>query len=204
MKIAILIRHGESDINVKGILSDTIDNNMLTEKGMRQAEHAASELKGLDIKNFYSSPIKRAFETAQIIADAFNKDVVTDQRLLEIGLGKARGRKASEFHDELYGGHITGKIREDLEMEKWESLQRRVVEAIASRDGINVYVTHSDPVRAAVSYFLEMGEEETYGLSIKNASMTVIDVEIGKPLTIGAISITDRVRNYLKDQQVIY
>ncbi|CAC12468.1 hypothetical protein [Thermoplasma acidophilum] len=200
MKIAILIRHGESDINVKGILSDTIDNNMLTEKGMRQAEHAAAELKGIDIKNFYSSPIKRAFDTAQIIADSFNKDVVTDQRLIEIGLGKARGRKANEFTNGLYSGHITGKIREDLEMEKWDSLQKRVVEAIASREGINVYVTHSDPIRAAISYFLEMGEEETYGLSIKNASMTVIDVEIGRILTLGAISMTDSVRKYLNIQ----
>ncbi|WP_297217663.1 2,3-diphosphoglycerate-dependent phosphoglycerate mutase [Thermoplasma sp.] len=197
MKIAILIRHGESDINVKGILSDTIDNNMLTEKGIMQAQHTAKELQGLDIKNFYSSPIKRAFDTAQVIADAFNKDVVTDQRLLEIGLGKARGRRANEFKDDLYSGHITGKVREELGMEKWESLQKRVVEAIASRDGINVYVTHSDPVRAAVSYFLEMGEEETYGLSIKNASMTIIDVEIGKLITLGSITITDRVREYL-------
>ncbi|BAB59400.1 phosphoglycerate mutase [Thermoplasma volcanium GSS1] len=197
MKIAILIRHGESDINVKGILSDSIDGNSLTERGIRQAEHARDQLTGLEIKNVYSSPINRARETAEIIASSFGKEVVIDDRLREIGLGKASGRRASDFRDELYTGHISGSIRKELEMEEWTSLQTRVVEALAAREGINVYTTHSDPIRAAISYFLELGEPESYGISIKNASMTFIDVEIGRILSIGSIIVSDEIKKYV-------
>ncbi len=200
MKLGMLIRHGESNINVNGVLSDEIDNNTLTEKGIKQVEHTVKEISAIKFDGIVSSPIKRAKETAEIIARELNIDLQFDDRLREIGLGKANGRKISEFKNDLYSGHISGKIRKSLEMEEWNHLVQRVVEAITEYDGKMIFVSHSDPIRAAISYCLDMGEPETYGISLKNASFTALDIDHKKLFCIGSVEITESVIAHMQEK----
>ncbi|MGC8609354.1 MAG: 2,3-diphosphoglycerate-dependent phosphoglycerate mutase [Thermoplasmata archaeon] len=200
MKLGLLVRHGESDINVKGTLSDEIDNNKLTEKGKKQVEHTAREISGIKFDRIVSSPIGRTRETAKILADYLGIEVLIDDRLREIGLGKANGRKIDEFRNTLYSGHISGKIRETLEMERWDHLVLRVTEAISAYEGKTIFVSHSDPIRAAISYCLDMGESETYGISLKNASFTAMEIENKKLYCIGSVEMTEKLMKYLQEK----
>ncbi|WP_287950557.1 histidine phosphatase family protein, partial [Acidiplasma sp.] len=93
----IFIRHGESNINVLGVLSGDSDVSGLTEKGMAQARRTAEQLSGIKIDGIISSPLKRAFETAKIIGEVLNIDVKTDERLIEVNLGRAKEKKINEF-----------------------------------------------------------------------------------------------------------
>jgi broad specificity phosphatase PhoE len=84
-----LVRHGESEANISRRFSGITDVE-LTERGALQAVKAGRKLKGEKILNIFSSPLKRAKNTAEIIADeiGFNKkDIIIDKRLMEVNFG---------------------------------------------------------------------------------------------------------------------
>lgn len=67
MKHLYLVRHGQSEANVLGVLSGHTDH-VLTDEGRAQAVRAGQQAKGLHIDYILASPLQRAHETAQIIA----------------------------------------------------------------------------------------------------------------------------------------
>lgn len=84
-----LIRHGESQVNIlleSSHLRDDL-NLGLTEKGQNQAKAVASWMKQQvpQINALYASTMKRAQETAQFLAEAYGCQVMSDDRLREIG-----------------------------------------------------------------------------------------------------------------------
>ncbi|MEM0140376.1 MAG: 2,3-diphosphoglycerate-dependent phosphoglycerate mutase [Ferroplasma sp.] len=191
----IFVRHGESTTNVQNILSDDVDKNPLTDRGRKQVERTAKQLKGLKFDGIISSPVKRAYETAEIISEYTGTDISIDERLREVALGEAYGHNINEFLDELYpNSHITGKIREGLKMEEWGSLTERVLSCMDDYNGNYIFTTHSDPIRAIVSHFLHFSESNSYGISIRNASMTVISGKQHSILCIGAINLDDEIK----------
>ncbi len=104
MKI-YFVRHGESEANVKHVLSTEIDGYPLTEKGVRQAETLAQDLKGIRFKNIFTSPILRAVQTSQILANELNITVIQSSALLEYNLGVLEGREDEEawqLHKDLF------------------------------------------------------------------------------------------------------
>lgn len=84
-----LVRHGESESNISRRFSGVTDVE-LTETGALQAVKAGKKLRGKTIDNIFSSPLKRAKNTAEIIADeiGFNKkDIIIENRLTEVNFG---------------------------------------------------------------------------------------------------------------------
>lgn len=84
-----VIRHGQTDWNLKEIIQGTKDIP-LNDNGRKQANELKDVLKNIRFDKIISSPLKRAFETAQIV----NKDNIqidTDIRLIERGYGKLEG-----------------------------------------------------------------------------------------------------------------
>jgi broad specificity phosphatase PhoE len=79
-----LLRHGEVH-NPKGILYGRLPGFHLSKLGRKMADRVADYLKdqGHDIAAVVSSPLERAQETAQPIAETFSLDVQTDPRLIE-------------------------------------------------------------------------------------------------------------------------
>ena len=63
----VVIRHGESDANKNGIISDKTVDHPLTERGIAQAGHTAKDLKAERFELVVSSSRKRALDTAQIV-----------------------------------------------------------------------------------------------------------------------------------------
>ena len=62
----ILVRHGESELNIENIFFGHLDPK-LTKKGENQAKKTKEVFSTINYKNIYSSPLKRAVETAKII-----------------------------------------------------------------------------------------------------------------------------------------
>jgi len=85
MKPIYLIRHGQGENNINEAIGGWSDPS-LTELGIRQAEAVANrlaeELKGQEMV-LYSSNLKRANETAQIIGRRLNITPITDENLQE-------------------------------------------------------------------------------------------------------------------------
>ena len=68
-------RHGESTANTLHVFSNRQADHPLTEKGKAQAAALAVQLTDKGFSAFYSSPIPRAVETAQIISNTIQHAV---------------------------------------------------------------------------------------------------------------------------------
>ena len=108
MKI-FLLRHGESVDDVEDAYGGIADYS-LTDAGRRTAQELASKLSSSGIEILYSSPYKRAFETAGIVANTIKCDIKTIEDLRErnsygvlSGVNKAKSK-------EIFGG-VLAKLK---------------------------------------------------------------------------------------------
>ena len=86
------VRHGESTANLAGEFSNTGWKHPLSEKGVEQAHAAARGLAGLKFEQIYSSPVMRAVQTAQILAEALQAPLEIAEALREWDVGIYEGR----------------------------------------------------------------------------------------------------------------
>lgn len=94
-----IVRHGQNQDNVKGILNGHRDEP-LTEKGVEQAHEVANKIKESEIvfDKIYSSPLKRAYETANIISKTINATPPQKVGLLiERNFGIMTGKKIADI-----------------------------------------------------------------------------------------------------------
>lgn len=113
MTAIIIIRHGETDWNVEGRYQGQADPP-LNNRGFDQAHQLTGTLTNSSLDMIYSSPLQRAFQTAQIIADHLHLPLHTDSRLSEINQGDWQTRLRSEIED-LYPD-----LFQRWETEPWE------------------------------------------------------------------------------------
>ena len=92
----IIVRHGETEWNLKGIRQGHFDSR-LTTKGMAQAKALGARLGREKFTSLYSSDLGRAVETAQAIANVTGHAIVTDARLRERHLGIFQGLNGDEI-----------------------------------------------------------------------------------------------------------
>lgn len=98
----VFVRHGETDYNkVHRAQGQRIDTG-LNEIGRRQAQETALLLTD-DFEAIFTSPLKRAFETAQIINERFQKNLIKRNELMERDYGSLSGTTWEETEA------ITGK-----------------------------------------------------------------------------------------------
>ena len=69
----VLVRHGLSSFNAKGLIQGRTDDSFLTDKGYEQALKAGKALSKINFDKIYSSPLVRAAETAKTIQKSFKK-----------------------------------------------------------------------------------------------------------------------------------
>jgi probable phosphoglycerate mutase len=87
-----LVRHGESEGNVMATLQGCRVDTPLSARGRRQAESLAIRLAGEDVDAVVASPMRRALETAQVIAAPHGLGVRVDSDFVEFDWGKWTGR----------------------------------------------------------------------------------------------------------------
>ncbi|CAM3909227.1 histidine phosphatase family protein [Mesobacillus zeae] len=104
-QIIYLLRHGETELNVKGRYQGELDSPLTTE-GIEQVKNNAKLLK-LFIDNprewdFISSPLGRALQSTDIICEVIGYDkakVTMDNRLREVSVGKWAGLTTKEIEN---------------------------------------------------------------------------------------------------------
>ena len=131
----ILIRHGETEWNRREIFRGRIDIE-LNETGIRQAELLARYLSQVKIAAIYSSPLRRALETAETMASYHKLEVVTTPKLIDFDYGEWQGLPHQEVKDkyrELYAEWLKNPHR--VKMPGGESLsdvRRRALNVVGS------------------------------------------------------------------------
>lgn len=190
IKKAIFMRHGESLANVQNVISEDLKKYPLTERGMEQVLFSAEQLRGLKFDGVICSPLLRTKQTAKTVADVMGLDVVENDKIREAGLGPYNGSKVE---------NVPKLSREDLGMESWNSQAKRMRSVLEDYDGCYILVTHSLPIKTLAGSYLDMDERESYGMDIKLASMTAINVEKEKVLSLGTLLLTQKLRNMFSE-----
>ncbi len=202
MALVIFLRHGQAQNNVKRILSGRTPGVPLTQNGIEQAKKAAELVRGMNVSKIYTSPIDRARHTAEIVAECNSADVVADDRLIELDMGKFTGMKYDDImsaHGNVFLKFYSG----DLELahngvETFAEVKKRmsgmVGEAITQHKGQNIlFVTHMDPIKAMLSTVIDLKPQFLFELIVANASLTVFD-EYEGDLSLKAINVMDPAR----------
>lgn len=115
-----IVRHGQDTDNENGVLNGHRDTD-LTDLGRIQAREVAQRLKDKGIVRIYVSPLKRALDTATIIADILGIDcIIIEEDLIERNFGILTGKRITDIP--LYTDKIlvTTKIAYFLEVEDAE------------------------------------------------------------------------------------
>lgn len=148
----LLVRHGQSTANAKGIWQGQMDFP-LSKEGRRQASLAARALSRDPFQGLYSSPLSRAFETAEIIREktGFAGEVVPVSGLSERHGGILEGHTWAE--QEQQNPELAKKFLAIPEEERWalvgaetdEEVIARFEEAISS-----IHARHPDGARIVI------------------------------------------------------
>ncbi len=184
MTTLLLIRHGENSMVGKR-LAGRLPEVHLNENGRQQAEELARVLGQAPIKAIYSSPLERAVETAEPLAQALALPVQIAPGLLELEYGDWQGKTLKQLGRYKLWKTVQNKPSE-MRFPNGESfieVQSRAVaelEHIASshdeKDVVACF-SHGDIIRLVTAYFLAVPLDEFQRLAADPASITVIFLE---------------------------
>ena len=182
MKI-YLIRHGETRWNREERVQGATDVP-LNENGVRQARCLEKALSGITLDAVYSSPLKRAFDTAHLLAGDRHLPVQVLPELTEVGFGLWEGKTIPEIiaMDPEKFDRWKAKPTEELPEggESHESIHERVqraVDRIASGLGETCAVISHGGIQVYLAEYLLRKEAEKRDIRMKNASITLVDYE---------------------------
>lgn len=206
MNLAIFMRHGQADNNVNRVLVGRHLESHLTEKGQMEVKETAKLLKSMSISKIYSSPVTRAIETTQIVGEELGLDYEIDDRLYEIDLGKLAGTNYDEVlnkYGNLFLSFYMGddSVLSNHGVESFTAVKSRIRDLLdqvmARHNNHNVLlVTHLDPIKAAISYILDLKPESLYKWHMRNAALTILKQEF-KTWSISAV-------NFMGAQRYLY
>jgi len=153
----VLVRHGETDWNRDNRFQGHADPP-LNERGLAQARALATELRDQAFTAAYTSPLRRAHDTAAILASELGLDPVPDPGLKEVDVGSWSGLTRDEVEAQFPEGYARwlkyGHGWDDGET--YDDLGERVVGGLVRISTLHpesdvLAVTHGGPIRSALA-----------------------------------------------------
>lgn len=177
MPSIVLIRHGETDWNIEGRYQGQADPP-LNSKGLLQAQELVHELENVGIQVFYTSPLQRTKQTANILAKKLMVPIIDEPRLMEIHQGDWQTRLRTEI-ESLYP-----ELFSNWETDPWEvsppggehlsQVQTRVNQAVDDILSSQTYqiiglVTHRIPIALIKVRYQNMDPDIVRTIHLPNA-----------------------------------
>ncbi len=189
----ILVRHGETDWNKSHRIQGGGSDTRLNGTGKEQAAALALRLKPEKIEAIYSSPLKRALDTARAIAHHHQLEIEIEPALREVNVGELEGTPArllGKRLDELLGmrgqdktqtavwesvwskiQHIGGESLAELQQRTWDAL-KRIVDRHS--DGVIVVVSHGFVIVTIICAVLDLPLSQMNRLRVGVGSISTI------------------------------
>ena len=184
----VLVRHGETDWNRDHRFQGHADIP-LNATGQEQVRELADRLAGESFSVAYTSPLRRARESAGLLAERLGIEVRSSDALKEVDVGTWSGLTTKEVEarfPEGFARWVEWRCAGWSEGETYEELGRRVVDGLLEiaeeHDGEQVLaVTHGGPIRTAAAAALRLALDEVRDRvgPVGNAAVLRIDVRNG-------------------------
>jgi len=187
MRQIILVRHGETEWNVKQVFRGRIDIE-LSEMGMKQAGLLAEYLRDIKVEAIYSSPLKRALQTAEVIARCHRLNIEIVPALIDFDFGRWQGLSRPEVKDkykELYAEWLENPLRVRMpDGEELDEVRKRAlgaVESIISKHvGIAVLVSHRVVNKVLICALLGLDNSHFWNIKQDTCGITIFAYENGR------------------------
>jgi broad specificity phosphatase PhoE len=180
------VRHGESVHNAEGRIQGHSDV-LLSALGRLQAGAVADVLAGLSLDALYASPLRRAYQTAEIIAARLQLPIFVEERLKEVNVGIFQDQLRSELN-RRFPEELARWRSEDLDyvIPGGESRRqllhrgREAFQAIVEGGHQNVgVVAHGRVLIVTLKSLVGMSPEEP-PFALQNGSITTLAYNNGK------------------------
>lgn len=180
----ILVRHGETDSNKKGTYLGWTDVE-LNEEGVRQACTARDKLKDSKIDAVYASPLKRVRNTAEIINEYHNLEIVYTDALKERNFGvwddlthkdilKKHPVEYSEWTKDWINYCVEGG---ESSAQAYQRITGFTGQLVNENNNCTILiVTHLGCIRKMISYLLGMSIEGSWRFKVDNAAVTKLQI----------------------------
>ena len=192
-----LVRHGLSSFNKKGLIQGRIDESYLTDEGYNQAKLTGNILNEIKFDRIYSSPLKRAAETAREIEKCFkeNFDINYDDNLLEVDLNKWSGLTSDEIKRKYKDSYLIWKNDpEKLELKNKDDIAYKPIQDLfgqaqqfieniqkQNKDNQNILIiAHNAILRCLILYLLNKPNKGFRKIKLDNASISIINISSSK------------------------
>ena len=176
----LIVRHGSTDL-MSRVLCGRLPGIPLSEGGRQEAQALGRKLAtNRNLQAIYSSPLERAQETAQAIAQPHGLPVETVEPLTEIDFGEWTGkaiadlRAAAEWSDFNHCRSMTtppgGESLLAVQSRAWKA-----VESLCTThpDAEIALVSHGDVIRGLLLFLLGMPIDNIFRIEIAPASLSV-------------------------------
>lgn len=185
MKIYI-VRHGYTHWNSLGKLQGVTDTE-LHETGLEQAKTLGKRLESKDITKIYTSPLKRAFKTAEIINEYIKVPIIKVENLMEMNFGVWQGltfEDVKKVHTESFSYWNENMFETIIPNgESYEIVSKRAfktIEEIAKSNDKNVLViSHGSLIRTIFCKILNISINDLDNLNIDNCGISVLEYKDG-------------------------
>lgn len=188
MALITLIRHGESVWNGERRIQGNQDPP-LSSRGRRQAALLAARL-GVHLPHrpaaLYASPLRRAAETAEIVAAAVSLSVMAEPGLREMALGSWEGRTVPEIRADSPGAYEAW-LRDPQACpapggERLDAFAARVTAAFERLRGVHpgadlILVSHGGPIKALLCHILGLDVRLLFRIKQDNTALSAIQVD---------------------------
>jgi probable phosphoglycerate mutase len=184
MPVFLLVRHGENDYVKKGRMAGRLPGIHLNKNGQKQAQAVADKLAGAPVKAIYSSPLERAMETAEPIARTLSLDTITRPGLIEIDVGEWQDQKLKNLSRQKLW-KIVSNAPSRMQFPGGETFAEAQIRICNEIDTLSrqhetkdlvICVSHADPIRLAVAYFLGLPLDLFQRLYVAPASITALEI----------------------------
>lgn len=207
MSKVILVRHGRTEWHAAGRYAGVTDIP-LDELGLRQADRVAGRMSEIEIDRVYSSPLARCYELASKVAEVKGLEVLVDERLTEMDLGRWDGMTYKEIFDgdgDLVKDWI--KDPEAIDIPGGESLaavQARTTEWLAQaappgEDETVFACSHGGAIRSIICNVLDLSLSCLFRLTVDLASVSVINY-FGSHANLKLLNDVSHLRGLEKDE----
>ena len=178
-----IVRHGQTDLNSARVLQGRSDNPLNAE-GEAQALAAGALFleRGVRFDYVYSSPLKRAIRTAELIAPGCR--IVTDERLIEMDYGPYEGASLKEPPAEIITFFSDFKNNPAPEgMEQLSEVTGRAglfLEDIKDLQGNILISTHAIAMKGLLEYLTPNSDGAYWSTHIGNCEVYCAENTAGK------------------------
>jgi probable phosphoglycerate mutase len=184
-KVVFLIRHGNTEYNEKQLFRGHL-NIPLNSAGIEQAEKTGKFLKDIKFDHIYSSPLRRAYETAEIIKKYQSSDVevLKEEGFTDVNFGEWEGKSYDEVKlrypeffrqwlEEPYRLVIPGgEMLYDAQNRSWKTLKKIISEGSGQ---VIAIVTHRMITKLLISKILDISESGIWKINQDECCINIFD-----------------------------